>query len=151
MTKLKKSYRLTSDTVQKIEQLSFEENTSQANAIEIMVQQFFENREKERVALLEAIEKLVDQKLIENLSGMQEDLKRIRVTGNVIDRNVQMQLEFWNHYFIVNEFKELATTEKYKTEELTEAEVVVKNRIAHNRQRKLDWESKRKKDNNQTK
>lgn len=147
MTKLKKSYRLTSDTVQKIEQLSVEENTSQANAIEIMVKQFFENQEKERVALLEAIEKLVDQKLIENLSGMQEDLKRIKVTSNVIDRNVQMQLEFWNHYFIVNEFKELATTEKYKTEELTEAEAVVKNRIVHNRQRKLDWESKRKREN----
>ncbi|UDK94873.1 hypothetical protein EYB33_00535 (plasmid) [Lysinibacillus sphaericus] len=34
-----------------------------------------------------------------------EDLKRVRVTGNVIDRNTQMLLEFWNHYFIMTDAK----------------------------------------------
>lgn len=145
--KIKKTYRLKKDVIKKIEQLAAEEGTSHANAIEIMVYEYFESKDEKLHSLLEAMSNLLDEKLNE----MKEDLKRVRVTSNVIDRDTKMMLEFWNHYFVVNDFKELATTEKYKTEEFKEAEALIKKRIAHHRQRKLDWEGKRKKVNQQTK
>lgn len=50
MTKTKKSFRLKKDAIQKIEQLANEKNISQANAIEIMAEKYFEDREKNRIA-----------------------------------------------------------------------------------------------------
>lgn len=138
MIKIKKSYRFNKKIITKIEQLAIEKKISHTAAIEYMIGYYFENRSKQQ------------NELIRMILEMKEDLKRIRVTGNVIDRDTKMMLEFWNHHFVVNDFKELATTEKYKTEELKEAETLVKKRIAHNRQRKIDWENKRRKVSNQT-
>lgn len=129
-----KTFRFTDETIQKIEQVAKEKLCTQTAAIEQIIEYYFENRTKEYNET---------QSLLQELK---EDVNRVRVTSNVIDRNVRMELEFWNHYFIVNQFKGLGTTEKYKAEEVTEAEELVKKRIAHLRQKKLDWESKRKKE-----
>lgn len=88
---------------------------------------------------------MVERRLEEKLSPLKNDLNRIRIAANIIDKHVQMILEFWNHYFVIHEFKALGTTEKLKTNELREAEELIMKRIAHNRQRKLDSETKRKK------
>lgn len=141
MFKIKKTYRLRKDIIQKIEQLAAEEKCSHGDAIELMVNQYFENKDKKHQALIEDMSNLLDEKLNE----MKEDLKRVRITSNVIDRDTKMMLEFWNHYFVVNNFKELGTTEKFKTEEFKEAEALIKKRIAHHHQKKLDREMKRKK------
>ena len=129
-----KTFRFTDETIQKIEQVSKEKLCTQTAAIEQMIEYYFENRTKEynetQSLLLE----------------LKEDVRRVRAASNVIDRHTQMQIEFWNHYFIVNQFKGLGTTERYKAEEVTEAEELVKTRIAHLRQKKLDWEGKRKKE-----
>lgn len=141
MFKIKKTYRLRKDIIQKIEQLAAEEKCSHGDAIELMVNKYFENKDKKHQALMEDMSNLLDEKLNE----MKEDLKRIRITSNVIDRDTKMMLEFWNHYFVVNDFKELGTTDKFKTEEFKEAEALIKKRIAHHHQKKLDREMKRKK------
>ncbi|TWK57328.1 hypothetical protein CHCC20488_2519 [Bacillus paralicheniformis] len=49
-----------------------------------------------------------------------------------------------NHLFVVNQYKELVTTEKYKSKGITEAELVVKNQIANARMKKLDRENREK-------
>lgn len=128
MTNVKKGsyYRLSNDTKEKIKMLAQEKKMSHADAIEYMVESFFENRSEEHKALMQSIETLI------------EDMERMRVIANVIDRNTQMMLEFWNHYFIANEFKMFATTDMYKAEELNIAEQIVKKRIAERRQLKYE-------------
>lgn len=128
-----KNFRFTDNTIQKIEQVADELSCTQTAAVELMIRKYFENRTKEY------------NEMHSLLLELKENVNRVRVTSNVIDRNTQMQIEFWNHYFIVNQFKGLGTTEKYKAEELTEAEMLIKKRIAHLRQKKLDWESTREK------
>ncbi|MCD2526258.1 MULTISPECIES: hypothetical protein [Bacillus] len=71
-----------------------------------------------------------------------EDLSRIRAGTNLADKNSRMLLEFMNHLFVVNQYKELVTTEKYKSKGITEAELVVKNQIANARMKKLDRENR---------
>ena len=60
------------------------------------------------------------------LEPITEDLKRVRITGNVIDRNTQMMLEFWNHYFIMTDAKQLGSTERLKTVPFIQSEELVK-------------------------
>lgn len=144
MTKKGSYYRLSNDTREKIKMIAQEKKMSHAEVIEHMVDKYFENRSEEYKALMKSIEELLNKVLDEKLETLKQDVKQIRVIANVIDRNTQMMLEFWNHYFIANEFKMFATTETYRAEELNIAEQLVKKRIAHNRQRKLDREKRNK-------
>lgn len=143
MTTTKKGafFNLSEKVIENIKKLASGKKMSQGELVEYLVERYFEERSEEHKLLKDTLASLLDEKM----SDVKEDLNRIRVTSNVIDRNIQMELEFWNHYFIVNDFHELGSTEKYKTPEMIEAEKVVKNRIAHLRQRKLDWEDKRNK------
>lgn len=136
--KIKKSYTFNPDTVERIEQIALEKNMTRTNAVEYMIESHFENRSEEHRALMTSMKKLLNEMLDEKLEGLKEDLKRTRVAVNVIDRNTQMILEFWNHYFAVNKFKMLRTTEKHKTEELVEVEQLVKKRITERRRLKFE-------------
>lgn len=143
-TRIKRTYRLKEETLNKINVVKMQRQVNNATeAIEYMIDQYFMNQAKQYEVLMVLFERLLDKKLDEKLDPIKENTSRTRTTANVIDRNTQMMLEFWNHYFIVNNPSALGTTEKLKTKELIEAEQVVQNRIAHNRQKKLDWESKR--------
>lgn len=135
MKKVKKTYTLNHKTVERIEQIAIEKNMTRTNAIEYMIESYFENRSEEHQALMNSIEERLNKILDERVA---EDLKRTRVIANVIDNNTQMMMEFWNHYFLVNDFKELGTTEKYKAEELKVAEQLVKKRIAERRRLKFE-------------
>lgn len=74
-----------------------------------------------------------------------EDLSRIRAGTNLADKNSRMLLEFMNHLFVVNQYKELVTTEKFKSKGITEAELVVKNQIANARMKKLERQNREQK------
>ncbi|MEK4031289.1 hypothetical protein MKZ02_22560 [Pseudobacillus sp. FSL P4-0506] len=145
MSQIKKTFRFNKRTVDKILTLANEKNISQTSAIELAMDRYFEDRHEERISLIESIDSLVERHLEEKLTPLKNDLNRVRIAANIIDKHVQMILEFWNHYFVIHEFKALGTTEKLKTNELQEAEELIMKRIAHNRQRKLDSETKRKK------
>lgn len=140
MTNVKKGsyYRLSNDTKEKIKMLAQEKKMSHADAIEYMVESFFENRSEEHKALMQSIEERLNKVIDEKLKTLIEDMERMRVIANVIDRNTQMMLEFWNHYFIANEFKMFVTTDMYKAEELNIAEQIVKKRIDERRQLKYE-------------
>src|SRR5699024_11794258 len=84
---------------------------SQANAISMMVDTYFESREEEHNLLQQTLSSLLDEKL----SFMKEKMNRIQVASNVIDRDTKIILEFLNHYYLVNKFQNLITTEEYKT------------------------------------
>lgn len=126
-------YRLSDNARNVIRMIADERKISQAHAIEWLTDEYIRSKAEK------------ESETMKLLLELKEDVRRVRAASNVIDRNTQMQIEFWNHYFIVNKFKMLGSTEKYKAEELTEAEELVKKRIAHLRQKKLDWENTRQK------
>lgn len=136
MTKKGVYYRLNEKSIEKVKSLSKEKNITNTDALELMIGSYFADRTEEHHMLKEELDSLLKRELKE----LDAKLERVRVSANLIDRHTQMQLEFWNHYFAANNFKHFGSTELHKMEELTEAEAIVRNRIAHNRQRKLDFE-----------
>lgn len=139
--KKQKNLYLRPDTIEKISIIAQEKNFSyDAEVIEYLVGNYFESRSEERQTLLADIDGLLQNRLLE---AVVEDLKRLRVIVNVIDRDSKMMMEFWNHYFIMTGAKSLGSTEKLISVPFQEAEQLVRERIAHNRQKKLDKEMQR--------
>lgn len=71
---------------------------------------------------------------------MKEKVNRIQVASNVIDRDTKIILEFLNHYYLVNKFQNLITTEEFKTNGMEQAEQLIQKRIHKQRKKKLDYE-----------
>lgn len=132
-------FLLSTETKEKIKVAANENHTSQANAIALMVDAYFESREEEYVLFKQTISDLLDEKL----SFVKEKMNRIQVASNVIDRDTKIILEFMNHYYLVNKFKNLITTEEFKTKGMEQAEELVQKRIHKQRQKKLDYERKK--------
>ncbi|MFB2514948.1 hypothetical protein [Lysinibacillus sp. OTC-L20] len=149
VTKKKKNFWLTDSTILKLEQLANEKNLTLGGVIEYLIETLYAHETSQNQALLAEVEAMMHKHLHSILEPITEDLKRVRVTGNVIDRNTQMMLEFWNHYFIMTDAKELGSTERLKTAPYKQAEELIKSRIAHNRQKKIDQETKRALSDNQ--
>lgn len=148
-TKKKKNFWLTDSTILKLEQLATEKNLTLGGVIEYLIETLYAHETSQNQALLTEVEAMMHKYLHNLLEPITEDLKRVRVTGNVIDRNTQMMLEFWNHYFIMTDAKQLGSTERLKTVPYIQAEELIKSRIAHNRQKKIDQETKRALSDNQ--
>ncbi|MEY2366384.1 hypothetical protein R6U76_10515 [Lysinibacillus capsici] len=148
-TKKKKNFWLTDSTILKLEELATEKNLTLGGVIEYLIETLYAHETSQNQALLTEVEEMMHKHLHSILEPITEDLKRVRITGNVIDRNTQMMLEFWNHYFIMTDAKQLGSTDRLKTVPFIQAEELVKNRIAHNRQKKIDHETKRALSDNQ--
>ena len=142
MTEEKKQgsyFLLSTETKEKIKVTANENHTSQANAIALMVDAYFESREEEYFLFKQTISDLLDEKF----DFLKEKMNRIQVASNVIDRDTKIILEFMNHYYLVNKFKNLITTEEFKTKGMEQAEELVQKRIHKQRQKKLDYERKK--------
>ncbi|MBL3729694.1 hypothetical protein JIN86_08770 [Lysinibacillus sp. HST-98] len=150
VTKKKKNFWLTDSTILKLEQLANEKNLTLGGVIEHLIETLYAHETSQNQALLAEVEAMMHKHLHSILEPITEDLKRVRITGNVIDRNTQMMLEFWNHYFIITDAKQLGSTDRLKTVPFNQAEELIKNRIAHNRQKKIDQETKRALPDNQS-
>src|SRR5699024_7622413 len=129
-------FMLSPETKEKIKMAANENHMSQANAIALMADIYFEIREEEHVLLKQTLSDLLDEKL----TFIKEKMSRIQVASNVIDRDTKIILEFMNHYYLVNKFKALITTEELKTKGMEQAEQLVQKRIHKQRKRKLDYE-----------
>ena len=130
--KERKHFYLDKNSIDYINQFAEKNNLRPSKALQqIILEHSNQNQE-----LLELIKKAVKE-------VVQEDLNRIRAGTNLADRNSRMILEFMNHYFVVNKFQQLITTEKLKSSGIIEAEQVVKNQISEARLKKLEREQKR--------
>lgn len=132
-------FMLDPKTKEKIKVIANENHMSQANAISLMVDAYFESREEEHLLLKHTISDLLDEKL----AFIKERMNRIQVASNVIDRDTKIILEFMNHYYLVNKFKHLITTEEFKTKGMDQAEQLVQKRIHKQRKKKLDYDRQR--------
>jgi len=138
-TKQRLHVRLAPGTIEKIQTIADEKHVSQADAITEAIDYFYADRDENYVVFKDMISDLMDEKL----AAMQDKLHRIQVTGNVVDRDTKILLEFMNHYYLINEFKDLITTEKYKTNGMQQAEDLIQKRIHKHRQKKLDYEKRK--------
>lgn len=129
-------FMLSPEIKEKIKVIAIENHLSQANAISLMVDVYFESREEEHALLKQTLSNLLDEKL----GFMKEKMNRIQVASNVIDRDTKIILEFLNHYYLVNKFQNLITTEKFKTNGMEQAEQLIQKRIHKQRKKKLDYE-----------
>ncbi|GAB3043977.1 hypothetical protein [Virgibacillus ainsalahensis] len=138
-TKQRLHVRLSPDTIEKIQTIAAEKHVSQADAITEAIDHYDAERDEKYVVFKNMISDLMDEKL----ATMQDKLHRIQVTGNVVDRDTKILLEFMNHYYLINEFKDLITTEKYKTNGMQQAEDLIQKRIHKYGQKKLDYENRK--------
>src|SRR5699024_9199966 len=126
-------------TIEKVQTIADEKHVSQSDAITEAIEHYDAERDEKYVVFKMMVSDLLDEKL----ATMQEKLQRIQVTGNVVDRDTKILLEFMNHYYLINEFKDLITTEKYKTNGMQQAEDLIQKRIHKHRQKKLDYEKRK--------
>jgi len=138
-TKQRLHVRLAPEIIEKIKTIAAENHSSQADVITEAIEQYDAERNEKYVVFKNMIADLLDEKL----EAMEDKLQRIQVTGNVVDRDTKILLEFMNHYYLMNEFKDLITTEKYKTNGMQQAEDLIQKRIHKHRQKKLDYEKRK--------
>lgn len=70
-------------------------------------------------------------------------LKQLQLGVNNTDRNSQILLEMMNGFMIYNDIPHMMTTSDYESPTLTTAKEEVRDRIAHQKQRKDDAKNKR--------
>ncbi|WP_107841201.1 hypothetical protein [Metasolibacillus meyeri] len=129
------------DISEKISLIVAENNLAcEEEAIEFLVESYFERRLDEPQTLLGDLDGILQQRLLE---AVIHDLKHLRMTVNAINSDTKMLLEFWNHYFIMSDEELLQSTEELVSAPFQKAERLVRERMAHNRQKKLDDAIKR--------
>lgn len=124
--KQRKNIMLSPETIDNIIEKSNQQSLSHSQVIENILNEYFEK-----------------DPLEEKINEMNKLLKRVWLTGNVIDRHTKMMIEFWNHYFFVKKFDAFATTEKVKRDEIIQSENLIRKRIAESRQRKIDAQNRK--------
>lgn len=102
-------YRLSDNARNVIRMIADERKISQARAIEWLTDEYIRNKKEKKSETMKLLHEL------------KEDVNRVRVTSNVIDRNVQTGLKFWNDYMEQSEFNHSTIVQKYNEEEFRKA------------------------------
>jgi len=88
--------------------------------------------------------KYITEVVSQNLHDvLKEELKKIRLGTNSADKNTQILIEYMNGLFAFHGFKGLITTEMREMDSTRIARETVEERIAHQRQKRIDWEESR--------
>lgn len=83
-----------------------------------------------------ALEKIVRDHKMRADGRDEEELKKIRLGVNRIDRSLQVIIEVLNSQLVSDDLKTIFPTDIIKNPILEEAEKIVKDRIAHQKQKK---------------
>lgn len=139
--KIRRHYTLHQSTILKIEELAKEKATSKSDIVDRSIASYYKEREEKYKEVKQMISDLLDEKL----ASTNETLKRIWLTGNVIDRHTQMLVEFWNYHFYIEEFidetrihDDLISREDSEAKPIELAEKLIKERINGKRNSKLE-------------
>ncbi|MDA2067856.1 hypothetical protein [Bacillus cereus] len=127
--KMDKTYYLNETTVAYIKEYAEEKGIKPSHALERIVAE----HQNQNHDLLEQIKGAVKDVI-------HEDLGRIRAGTNLTDKHTRMLLQFANHYFTVNRFERLATTNQFMSKGMVQAEEFVKDQISNARMKKLERE-----------
>lgn len=127
--KKSKNYYIDTETINYIEQYAKDKKIKASHALDLIVSE----HQNQNHNLLEQIKLAVKE-------VVHEDLGRIRAGTNLADMNTRILLQFANHYFTVNKFEKLATTDQYVSKGMQQAEQFVKGQISNARMKKLERE-----------
>ncbi len=150
--KISKHFSLYESSIEKVKEMAKEKDASHSAIVELAIASYYKEKEEK----YQVVKKMLSDLLDEKVKSIEKTLDRVWVTGNIIDGNTKMLVEFWNHHFFVDDagiededkvHETLISTEKTKTKALIQAEQLNKDRIKGHRQRKLEWEEKRKHNN----
>ncbi|MGU9545612.1 hypothetical protein [Bacillus cereus] len=125
--KMDKNYYLNENTVAYIKEYAEEKGIKPSHALERIIAE----HQNQNHDLLEQIKGAVKE-------VVHEDLGRIRAGTNLADKHTRMLLQFANHYFTVNKFERLATTNQFMSKGMVQAEEFVKDQISNARMKKLE-------------
>ena len=77
--------------------------------------------------------------------ALKDELTKIRLASNGADKNTQILMELMNGLYFHNSIEGIITTSVQEMDAVRTAKKEVEDRIAHQRQKKIDWETLSKK------
>lgn len=132
MSVIRKHYSIPNDLVICVKSYAKEMNESESKIVSKALAYYFKHEGRDYPELA----KLFDAVIKGNLQSIVEESKRTRIAVNQVAKESQMNLEFWNDFYVDKGDGTLVTTDVKKANEVQQAEANIQNRILYAQQKK---------------
>ena len=124
MARIRKEYKMTEKNVEYIEEVKEKNNLKYSSeALDLIIREHRQNSD----ITTEAMIKIIAKEVADQIKG---DMKEIKNVSNDTDRNTQILIEMINGFFVISDYRRLATTEDIIAPALTRGSIR-KMRISH--------------------
>ena len=122
MARIRKEYKMTEKNVEYIEEVKEKNNLKYSSeALDLIIREHRQNSDITTEAMIKIIAKEVAEQI-------KFDMKEIKNVSNDTDRNTQILIEMINGFFVISDYRRLATTEDIIAPALTRASELVDKR-----------------------
>ena len=122
MARIRKEYKMTEKNVEYIEEVKEKNNLKYSSeALDLIIREHRQNSDITTEAMIKIIAKEVSEQI-------KFDMKEIKNVSNDTDRNTQILIEMINGFFVISDYRRLATTEDIIAPALTRASELVDKR-----------------------
>lgn len=122
MARIRKEYKMTEKNVEYIEEVKEKNNLKYSSeALDLIIREHRQNSDITTEAMIKIIAKEVADQI-------KVDMKEIKNVSNETDRNTQILIEMINGFFVISDYRRLATTEDIIAPALTKASELVDKR-----------------------
>ena len=122
MARIRKEYKMTEKNVEYIEEVKEKNNLKYSSeALDLIIREHRQNSD----ITTEAMIKIIAKEVADQIKG---DMKEIKNVSNDTDRNTQILIEMINGFFVISDYRRLATTEDIIAPALTRASELVDKR-----------------------
>lgn len=122
MARIRKEYKMTEKNVEYIEEVKEKNNLKYSSeALDLIIREHRQNSDITTEAMIKIIAKEVADQI-------KVDMKEIKNASNETDRNTQILIEMINGFFVISDYRRLATTEDIIAPALTRASELVDKR-----------------------
>ena len=122
MARIRKEYKMTEKNVAYIEEVKEKNNLKYSSEALYLINR--EHRQNSDITT-EAMIKIIAKEVADQIKG---DMKEIKNVSNDTDRNTQILIEMINGFFVISDYRRLATTEDIIAPALTRASELVDKR-----------------------
>ena len=132
MARIRKEYKMTEKNMEYIEEVKEKNNLKYSSeALDLIIREHRQNSD----ITTEAMIKIIAKEVADQIKG---DMKEIKNVSNDTDRNTQILIEMINGFFVISDYRRLATTEDIIAPALTRASELVDKRKENKIVRGLD-------------
>ena len=122
MARIRKEYKMTEKNVEYIEEVKEKNHLKYSSeALDLIIREHRQNSD----ITTEAMIKIIAKEVADQIKG---DMKEIKNVSNDTDRNTQILIEMINGFFVISDYRRLATTEDIIAPALTRASELVDKR-----------------------